>query len=244
MKAKFLILVGVVLWAIMPMNAEAQEQKTEYRTEGLDTTEAFIRARSKMKTHREWLENRKIEEVFSFSGKIIQWHSNEDLIYDGFYLLTEDDTCLVRFEKTLGSRIRSIGHDVSLRGNIVKCSEDIKVINLVNIKGEGDIIYSNGSYNGFFFRSNPVDFQKGEGKIKEFVYSKKQNIVGYILENDVILHVSTYATEQLSDSIQIGTTIEYTGIERKIKDGEVAVGNYKNIHCQSITINGKQYLVM
>ena len=243
MKAKFIILIGIVLFMAMPKNVKAQ-QETEYQTERIDTTEAFSKARSAMKKHKEWLENRKIEEVFPFTGKIIQWHVNVEFIYDGFYLLTEDDIYLVRFERTLGAKIRSIGDDVSLNASIVKHSGDIKVLNLVNIKGKGDIVHSNGAYNYLFHSSNPDDFRSGKSKIKEYVYSDKNNIIGYVLENNVVLRMQDFATKQLSDMIQIGATVEYTGIETKIKEGEVAAENYKAIHCQTITVNGKQYLVI
>ena len=111
MKAKFLIIIGIVLCAAMPLHIQAQEKKQESKT---------------------------ITEISSFTGTIINWRTNINHIYCIFSLKVGDKTYFVEFPTTLGSKIRSIGDKVTVEGTLNKKTNQI---DFISIKGKGEIIY-------------------------------------------------------------------------------------------------------
>jgi hypothetical protein len=250
MNAKYVILTGIILAITLSAHAQVPESLYEPYSYSSDSVSLEIRERMRatMQKFRDRQNNRKISEVFTFSGKITDWHYNEDFIYDGFYLQTQDTTYLVRFEKAMGERILNIGNDVILRATIIKedSSGNIKFLNLVNIQGKGDILYSNGAYNYHFLSSKSEYFRKGQGKIVEFLYYRddKEKSRGFILDDNTTLVLDDFAMKQLSEMITIGKTIEYTGIISKTKEGEVKAKESNVIHCQTITIDKRQFLVI
>lgn len=250
MNAKYIILTGIILVITLSTQAQVPESLYEPYSYSSDSVSLEIRERmwATMQRFKDRRNNRKIQEVFTFTGKITDWHYNEDFIYDGFYLQAQDTTYLVRFEKALGERILTIGNDVILRATIIKedSSENIRFLNLVNVKGKGETLYSNGAYNLIFFSSNSDDFRKGEGKIVEFLYSKedKDKMLGFVLDDNTTLILDDFSMKQLSEIIAIGEIIEYTGIASKTKEGEVKAKEINVIRCQTITIDGRQFLVI
>ena len=250
MNAKHIILTSIIIMMTLSAQAQVQESLYEPYFHSSDSipTEVLERHREMIRKFRYRRDNRKISEVFTFTGKITDRHYDEDFIYDGFYLQTQDTTYLVRFEKALGERILTIGDDVVLRANIIleDTSDNIRFLNLINIKGKGETVHSNGAYNYHFHSTKPKDFRKGEGKIVECLYYRddKENARGFILDDNTTLVLDTFAMKQLSEMTAIGKTIEYTGIISKTKEGEVKAKESNTIYCQTITIDGRQFLVL
>lgn len=249
MKTKYLYLAGIIIWVAIPQYTNAQKKESELQTSKKDSilADGCERCYAMMQRMKEMRENKKIQEVFTFTGKITDWHYNEDFIYDGFYLLQkEQDTILVRFDKTLGEKIRSIENDVTVRATIIKDSSgNTRFLNLVNIQGKGETVYCNGTYNHIYMSTDSEDFRKGKGRIKEFRYGKDgETITGFILDNNVALLIDSKMLRQIPESVEISKTIEYTGIATKHKKGQIKAKDYIVIHCQTITIDGKQYLVL
>jgi hypothetical protein len=54
----------------------------------------------------------------SFTGEVIKWHSNLDYIYYAFDFKVGDTVYVVEFPTTLGSKIRSLGNNVTIYGFI------------------------------------------------------------------------------------------------------------------------------
>lgn len=43
--------------------------------------------------------------------------------------------------------------------------------------------------------------------------------------------------------VKAGSVIGYTGVEKTLKEGQVQVSNYKIVRCQTISVNGTQYMI-
>lgn len=186
--------------------------------------------------------NNKLQEVKAFKGKIKEYTYNDDFIYDGFYLQSNKQTYYVKFPKHLGQQIRELRGNITVNGVMKYSRTGEPEIKMVNIQGSGKTV---ADVNRPRKPQTPPLEQvtSGSGKISEFKFNRKGEVTGYLLGNKTLLRVSPQKAKQLNQMMKTGQKIEFTGVEKKLKEGEVPANNYKIIYCQTISVNGIQYLV-
>ena len=227
MKAKFLIIISIALCMAMPISIQAQEKKSDASSS--NGTIVFPPAK-----------NEKIlTKVSAFTGTIVKWHSNVDYIYNAFDLKVGDEVYYVGFPTTLGSKIRSIGDNVTVNGTIKK---EANKIHLVSIKGKGEMIYAKNTDDATPIVL-PDEFKSGKGKMTGQMINEWGKPIGIMVDDNIFLKMPLQAAEQLGIMLEYNAIVEYTGMVKNLKKGEVADKSNIVIHCHTITINGTQYLV-
>jgi hypothetical protein len=186
-----------------------------------------------------------LQQVEVYSGKVGDWESNDEYVYDGFYLETANEKFLVKFSPLKGDQITSSiksGNKVTVNGvgRLTRLGE--KEIRLVSIMSDGKVIYENTP--GPESADLTETFVTGSGKITELQKNKMGKVRGFMLDNKTILRVPVDVAKQLNLLAIEGAEVAYRGVKKPLHAGEVAWGGYTIIHCQTITIKGKQYLTI
>ena len=112
---------------------------------------------------------------------------------------------------------------------------------MTSMSGNGQVVYDQKPTPDYNYIQEP--FINGSGRVAQIQINKRGDVVGYILDNNTILRIPPHIARQLSQIVQIGSVIGYSGIEKSLKAGHVRAFNYKIIRCQSISVNGTQYIV-
>ncbi len=182
-----------------------------------------------------------LEQVTTYTGSISEWTYNDDFIYDGLYLKTGETAVFVKFPPHLGQPIRSLGNNISVKGVLKHTPEGRQELKMVSISGKGQTVYDRKPTP----RAVPQQevFITGNAKINKMQINKRGEACGYMLDNGVILRIPPHIALQLSQMVQVGSTIGYTGIEKELKDGQVQAQNYKIVRSQTLSVNGTQYMV-
>lgn len=180
----------------------------------------------------------------SYTGTALKMMTNDDFVYDGFYMLNGKDSLLVKFPPHLGSEITGAvktGSSVSLKGVEHTTPMGTKEVRLKSLVVNGKTI-SDTAYRPT--SKPPVeDSVKGSGKISSVQTDREGRVNGFILNNNTILRLPPGAASQFTTAAQSGADIAYSGMQKAIHTGEVSTGNYKVVHCRTITIGGKQYML-
>lgn len=179
-------------------------------------------------------------EVKAYSGVVTRWTFNDDFIYDGFYLHNGQTTYYVKLSRYLGKQVRDLDDTITVNG-VLKTSSKRMEIRMVNIQGKGQTVYDVKPAAGT--TSSGEQFENGKAKITELYKNKKGEVYGFCLDNNTFLKVPSSLTRRLPQLEQTGIKIEYTGTVRPLKEGEAAVNNYKIVRCQTVSLEGTQYLV-
>lgn len=182
-----------------------------------------------------------LEQVATYSGRISEWTYNDDFVYDGLNLKTGETTLFVKFPPHLGKQIRSLGKSISVNGVVRYSPEGRQELKMVSISGNGKTVYDQKPAP----RAIPhqESFVTGSAKVNQIQVNKRGEACGYMLDNQVILRIPPHIALQLSQMVQVGSSIGYTGIEKELKDGQVQAQNYKIVRSQTISVNGTQYMV-
>lgn len=186
-------------------------------------------------------EKGQLKQVATYSGIVTEWALNDDFVYDGLYLKTGETTLFVKFPPHLGQQIRSLGNNISVNGVLRYTPEGRQELKMVSVTANGQTIYDQKPAP----RAVPQQesFITGNAKMKQIQINKRGEACGYILDNGVVLRIPPHIALQLSQMVQVGSTIGYTGIEKELKDGHVQAQNYKIVRSQTISVNGTQYIV-
>ena len=171
-------------------------------------------------------------------------NANNDFVYDGFCILNGSDSLFVKFPPHLGSqvtKIATVGKTITVNGVAHLSPSGQKEIKMASITAGGQTISNSPP-------SVPVTpvaetSVSGSGKLNSLQTNHEGRVRGLILENNIILKIPPHVSEQLSGMLQTGASVSYTGNKKATQNGEVSSGNYTIIHCITITVNGKQYLV-
>jgi hypothetical protein len=90
----------------------------------------------------------------------------------------------------------------------------------------------------------PADsFVSGRGRVSGTQTDREGRMNGLLLDNKTILRIPPHIAYQLVDIAKNGSQVEYSGMQKMPQPGEVAVDNFKIVACNTISINGQQYLV-
>ncbi|RFM30916.1 hypothetical protein DXN04_31795 [Chitinophaga silvisoli] len=85
-------------------------------------------------------------------------------------------------------------------------------------------------------------FISGSGKITSLQLNRENMLAGLLIDNNTVLRIPPLSAMQLASSLQVGSAVAFTGMKRALNAGEALQGNYTLVHCQTITVNGHQYL--
>ena len=182
-----------------------------------------------------------IKETTTVNGTIDEWVYNDDFEYDGLYLRAENSKILVKFPPHLAQQARALGNRISVNGVLGYNREGIQELKMTSMSGNGQVVYDQKPTPDYNYTQEP--FINDRGRVAQIQINKRGDVVGYILDNNTILRIPPHIARQLSQLVQVGSVIEYSGIEKALKKGHVRVFNYKIIRCQTILINGTQYVV-
>ncbi len=184
-----------------------------------------------------------LQQVTTFNGQAGEWTINDDYIYDGFYLQTTQAKYLVKFSPHMGSELTkniTTGATITINGVEELTPEGQKEVRLISIAANGqtltDIPLATAP-------QTVTDTQiNGTGKITAFQKNKRGEVNGYFVDGKTILRVPPHVVMQLNTLLTSGAAVSYSGIKKSVNNGEVSIGNYNIVHCQTITVNGTQYL--
>lgn len=189
-------------------------------------------------------EKEALSQTIVASGYITDWIENtKDYLFDGFNLQTNDEKMMVMFPTHMGSELRQeikIGNTITVNGFETKDSLGVTKINMVSVKVEGKTIQVSPP---LLAGAAPVnEIINGGAKIRELQKNVDGKISGYVLDNKTILRLAPNVSNELTRMLVVGATLSYSGIKTSSGSGEDAWASYTIIRCQTIIMNGKQYL--
>ena len=191
---------------------------------------------AKPRHHRDQL-----QQVTTISGTIAEWAYNDDFEYDRLYLNTGNTTIFVKFPPHLAKQARALGNNLTVNGVFHVNREGVQELKMVSMSGNGKTVYDQKPIRQItYFQES---FVSGEGKVSQVQLNKSGAVHGYILDNGIVLRISPRSAWQLSQMIHVGSVIGYSGIKKALKKGHVRAYNYKQVHSQTLSVNGTQYAV-
>ena len=185
--------------------------------------------------------NGQLQQVITISGTVAEWTYNDDFEYDGLYLNTGNANILIKFPPHLAQQILALGNRLNVSGELRQNPEGLQELKMNSMSGNGQTIYDQKPVSKPASTQEP--FVNGEGKVKQTQINKKGETVGYILENGVIIRIPPHIARQLSQIVQTGATMGYTGFQKSLNPGHVQAFDYKIIRVQTISVNGTQYMI-
>lgn len=185
-----------------------------------------------------------LQTVSTYQGSVTKLVTNDDYVYDGFYILSNNENLLVKFPSHLGSQVVAVvkpGAVVSVSGvyNINPFGE--KEVAMLNINANGKTISDEGAP---FPPSEPIDtYVSGGGSISQLQKNREGEMNGIIIDGKTILKIPPHIGWRLGNLLQNNAKVSYTGMKKANNSGEASYGNYSLVRCKTLTINGQQYLV-
>ena len=178
------------------------------------------------------------------SGYVTDWLvSVKENKIDGFYLQTNNDKLMVMFPSHMGSELRQeirTGNTITVNGFETKDSLGVTKINMVSVTIEGKTINITSP---FIEGTMPApELINGFAKIRELQKNVDGKVTGYILDNKTILRLAPNISNELIRMLVVGATVSYSGTKSDSGSGEDAWASYTIIRCQTIIMNGKEYL--
>ncbi len=183
-----------------------------------------------------------LEQLTTVSGTVVEWTYNDDFVYDGLNLLSENNRrYFVKFPPHLGEQMMSVGKVLTVNGVLKYNREGEEELKLMDATGNGKTIYDQKPQP----RAIPVQetFVNDNSEIAEVQINKHGDACGYIMKNGTILKIPPHVARQLMEMVKPGDMIGYTGVLKRLKEGHVQSQDYQIVRCQTISVNGTQYVV-
>ncbi|MGM5629384.1 hypothetical protein O2K51_00675 [Apibacter raozihei] len=177
-----------------------------------------------------------------FQGTVKEWLSNKDFIYDGFILETENEEIKIKFPPHSAKLIRTAveNHpEISLKGVVHNSPEKVKTVHLINFQSEGNTVDIVPPAHP----PVPDTMIRKEGKVTDYQHDSKNNICGYFINDTYLLKIPPHIAEKLKEQMQIDVRVEFTGMAKSDKEGEVKVKDYIIINTQTLAVNTNEYLI-
>jgi hypothetical protein len=186
-----------------------------------------------------------LQQATQFQGSVLRMGINDDYVYDGFYILSGSDSLRVNFPPHLGTQIVPLvknGANVTVSGVLDYPPYGGRVVRMISVTAGGKTVYDAPPATP---PVPPVEtFVSASGKIVSAQTGRRDGqLNGFMLDNNTILRVPPPSAYQLSSVAQNGATVSYTGMQKSAKQGEAASANYTIVRCNTITVNGQQYIV-
>ena len=183
--------------------------------------------------------------ISKFTGQLVSWTNNDNFMFDGLYLQTSTTKYFVKFPANKASILTAAikkNSTITIEGVEKTTTHGTKEINLVSLTTDEIKIYD--TRDALKLKKEQTAIIKGTGKIEEIQRDGEKNIIGFILDNKVILRMPSHISAQLNADASKGTAISYTGITREMHNGEIASVVYAIIKCKSLILNGKSYILL
>ncbi|WP_221391571.1 hypothetical protein [Dyadobacter sp. NIV53] len=185
-----------------------------------------------------------LQAINTIQGKVVKLQGNDDFIFDGFYMLSAADSLLVKFPAHMGSQIFALtkpGSQVSVSGVVENARFGAREFRMVNLNAAGKTLTDTPP------NTAPAPAQEtavtGNGKVTSFQTDREGRINGFFVDNKTVLRLPPHISVQMGNSISKGTAISYSGNQKVKAQGEIQLEDYKVVRCNTITVNGQQYLV-
>ncbi|MDJ1506622.1 hypothetical protein [Xanthocytophaga agilis] len=185
---------------------------------------------------------RELQSMIAQEGTLTEWITNEDYLYEGFYLQTSQEKIPVKFPPHLGSQITSqlkVGNKIRVNGLSEISPAGIKEFRMMDVSVNGHTIYDTPPQ-----MAAPVveKFTTGKENIVSVQKNREGDMVGLVLSHKMILRIPPHLLRQLAASVQPGGVVEFTGLINNRQVGEAVADAYMVVHCQTITLNGTSYI--
>jgi len=189
-------------------------------------------------------ERETLKVITPVSGKLESFTYNKDFTCNGFLLSSGNGKMEVKFPPHLAKEITMVakaGSTVTVSG-----TQDI------NLLGVAEMKMVSLTVSGRTINDTPPAIPvvptaensiSGSGKIASLQKTAMGDTSGFILDDKTILKIPQHMAQQLNQLLQVGSKISYSGNLKTAQQGEVVNGNYKVVHCQTVSVNGTQYLV-
>jgi hypothetical protein len=185
-----------------------------------------------------------LQQVTAFNGNAKGLVANDDYVYDGFYMQAGQDSLLVKFPPHLGTQIANAvksGKQITVNGTLEYppfCGKEVRMVSVII---NGQTIYDAPPANS---PTPPADnFVRSNGKITGTQTDREGKVNGLIIDNKTILRVPPHIAYQLTDIAKNGSAVEYSGMQKQPATGEILSNDFKIVRCNTISINGQQYLI-
>lgn len=185
-----------------------------------------------------------LQTVSTYQGKVIRLVTNDDYIYEGFYILSNNDSLLVKFPPHLGAEVVTSmkqGAMVSVNGvyNVAPLGE--KEIMMISINANGKTIVDAAPPTP---GTMPAEtYVSGNGSISLLQTNKEGEMTGVVVDGKAILRIPPHVARKLGNLLQNNAGISYTGMKKANNNGEASYGGYTIVRCKTITVNGQQYVI-
>jgi len=182
--------------------------------------------------------------VSTVTGKVVKLQANDDFVFDGFYMISGSDSLLVKFPAHLGSQISPVakqGSQITVSGVSESPGLGTKEMKMVSLIAGGKTLTDNPPATPI----TPVQETTvtGNGKVTSLQTDREGKINGVFIDNKTVLRFPPHVSGQLGNTIAKGSAISYSGSQKNKEQGEILLEDYKVIRCNTITVNGQQYLV-
>jgi len=179
-----------------------------------------------------------LKELTTISGTVSKMSTNDDFVYDGFYLNGSGGPVLVKFPPHLGSQIKAMAGPVSVKGFEEVAPDGEKTFRMKSIMANGKTLEDTPPA---VPQTPPQETSAtGNGTITELQKNKEGNTVG-IFVDDTLLKMPPHVFEKLGTSLVKGAKISFTGAKKPENSGEVAERKFNIVRARTISINGKEY---
>lgn len=184
-----------------------------------------------------------LQQVETYQGAVLKLATNDEYVYDGFYMLHDGDSLLVKFPPHLGTQITGMvktGASVSVSGVMNTSPWGKKEVRIMTAAVGGKTVSDTAAP----MATPPAEtYVSGSGKITALQTNREGLVSGLVVDGKTILHIPPHVATQLSAVVQTNAAVAYTGMKKAAGNGEVSATGYTIVHCRTITLNGKQYLI-
>ena len=182
--------------------------------------------------------------VNTVTGKVVKLQANDDFVFDGFYMISGSDSLLVKFPAHMGSQISPVakpGSQITVSGVSENQGSGTKEMRMVSITAGGKTLTDNPP-------ATPITPAQestvtGNGKVTSLQTDREGNVNGAFIDNKAVLRFPPHVSAQLGNTLTKGSAISYSGSQKNKEQGEILLEDNKVIRCNTITVNGQQYLV-
>lgn len=185
---------------------------------------------------------KELKEITTISGTVSKLKTNDDFVYDGFYLNNNGGSVLVKFPPHLGSQITAIakqGSQISIKGFEDVAPNGEKSFHMNSITANGKIVEDTPPAAP---QAPPQEVSVSEsGTITDLQKNKEGDAVVGIFVDDTLLKMPPHIYQQLGQSLVKGTKISFTGFKKPDNSGEVAERKFNIVRAKTISVNGKEY---
>ncbi len=183
-----------------------------------------------------------LREITTLSGTVSKMITNDDFVYDGFYLNSNGGQVLVKFPPHLGSQITAMarqGSAVSIKGFEDAAPNGEKAFHMNSITANGKTVEDTPPA---VPQTPPQEISVTQsGTIKDLQKNKEGDAVVGILVDNTILRIPPHIFQQLGQSLVKGAKISFTGFKKPDNSGEVAERKVDIVRARMISVNGKEY---